>query len=149
MTLTTSPPAVPAAPTASPSLSQGHEHAEAPLDPEVALPASGFYAHIEPSPASLPAGVLTDQTGAPFDLGDATRGVDVALVYFGYTSCPDLWFEPGVYHVMLLELPEPLEVGSTISVTLQFEQAGEITVDAEIREFVEGEGGMGETDEGM
>jgi copper(I)-binding protein len=56
-------------------------------------------------------------------------------------------FEPGGYHVMLLELPEPLEVGSSISVTLEFEQAGEITVDAKIREFVDD--AMEEADEEM
>jgi copper(I)-binding protein len=55
-------------------------------------------------------------------------------------------FEPGGYHVMLMEIPEPLEPGSSIDVTLTFEQAGEIDVTAEIREFtgeMEGEdGGM-------
>jgi hypothetical protein len=52
-------------------------------------------------------------------------------------------FEPGGYHVMLEELTAPLEVGSTIGVTLTFEQAGEITVEAEVREFVEEDSGGG------
>jgi SCO1/SenC len=77
-------------PSVGPSGSLGHEHAEAPIDPDVALPASGFYARVEPSPATPPAGVLTDQADAPFDMADVTRGVDVGLVYFGYTNCPDL-----------------------------------------------------------
>ncbi|HEX6844173.1 MAG TPA: copper chaperone PCu(A)C [Actinomycetota bacterium] len=51
-------------------------------------------------------------------------------------------FEPGGYHVMLEELTEPLEVGSTISIVLTFEQAGDVSVDAEIRAFVEEDGGM-------
>jgi hypothetical protein len=55
-------------------------------------------------------------------------------------------FEPGGYHVMLMDIPEPLEVGSSIDVTLTFEGAGEMTVSAEIREFtgepMEDEGGM-------
>jgi copper(I)-binding protein len=55
-------------------------------------------------------------------------------------------FEPGGYHVMLMEIPEPLEVGSSIDVTLTFEGAGEVTVPAEIREFtgepMDGEGEM-------
>lgn len=88
-------------PSVGPSGSLGHEHAEAPIDPDIALPASGFYARVEPSPATLPAGVLTDQGGVPFDMTDVTRGVDV----------------------------------------------GEITVDAEIREFVDD--GMAEADEEM
>lgn len=33
-------------------------------------------------------------------------------------------FEPGGYHVMLLDLAEPLEVGTTFTLTLTFEQAG-------------------------
>jgi copper(I)-binding protein len=42
--------------------------------------------------------------------------------------------EPGGYHVMLIGLKEPLEVGSTIEITLTFEKAGERTVKAEVRE---------------
>jgi copper(I)-binding protein len=54
-------------------------------------------------------------------------------------------FEPGGYHVMLFDLTETLTVGETISLVLTFEEAGEIEVEAEIREFVEGEmeNGMG------
>jgi periplasmic copper chaperone A len=42
--------------------------------------------------------------------------------------------EPGGYHLMLLDLAEPLEAGETISITLTFEQAGEQVVEAEIRD---------------
>jgi copper(I)-binding protein len=42
-------------------------------------------------------------------------------------------FEPGGYHVMLMELAAPLEVGQTFPVTLTFENAGEITVTATVR----------------
>ncbi len=54
-------------------------------------------------------------------------------------------FEPGGYHVMLMEIPEALEVGSSIDVTLSFEGAGDVDVTAEIREFtgeMEGDGEM-------
>lgn len=51
-------------------------------------------------------------------------------------------FEPGGYHVMLEDMTEPLEVGSTITIVLTFEVAGEVTVEAEVRAFVEDEGGM-------
>jgi copper(I)-binding protein len=63
----------------------------------------------------------------------------------------EMSFEPGGYHVMLFELAEPLVEGDTISVTLAFEEAGEIEVDAEVRPFVEEEGGMdmGEDEGGM
>lgn len=53
----------------------------------------------------------------------------------------EMAFEPGGYHVMLFDLVEPLVEGDTISLTLTFEEAGEVQVDAEVRPFVE-DGGM-------
>lgn len=41
--------------------------------------------------------------------------------------------EPGGYHIMLLDLAEPLELGSTIELTLEFEEAGTVPVTAEVR----------------
>ena len=41
---------------------------------------------------------------------------------------------PGGYHVMLMELVEPLEVGSEIEITLELEVAGTVTVMAEVRD---------------
>lgn len=41
---------------------------------------------------------------------------------------------PGGYHVMLLDLAKPLVVGTTIELTLSFEQAGDIKVTAEVRD---------------
>lgn len=43
--------------------------------------------------------------------------------------------EPGGYHVMLLDLTEPLEPGNTIELTLVFERAGEVVVEAEVRDM--------------
>jgi copper(I)-binding protein len=57
----------------------------------------------------------------PVDRIDVPAGETVAL-------------EPGGYHVMLLDLAEPLVVGNTIDVTLSFEQFGEQVVTAEIRD---------------
>jgi hypothetical protein len=51
-------------------------------------------------------------------------------------------FEPGGYHVMLEDMAEPLEVGATVTITLTFEQAGDVTIDADVRAFVEDEDGM-------
>jgi copper(I)-binding protein len=42
--------------------------------------------------------------------------------------------EPGGYHIMLIDLVKPIEEGDTIPVTLTFENAGEIEVEAEARE---------------
>lgn len=38
--------------------------------------------------------------------------------------------KPGGYHVMLLELADPIEEGETIPVTLEFERAGTVKVEA-------------------
>jgi copper(I)-binding protein len=70
------------------------------------------------------------------------RQVDGVVIPAGETMA----FEPGGYHIMLLDLREPLVPGDTIRLSLTFEEAGEIEVDAEVREFVEGDmedgGGM-------
>jgi periplasmic copper chaperone A len=42
--------------------------------------------------------------------------------------------EPGGYHVMLLGLAEPLEVGQTFDATLVFENADPLTVTVEVRD---------------
>lgn len=42
--------------------------------------------------------------------------------------------EPGGYHVMLLDLPEPLEVGQTFDLVLSFASAEDITVEVEVRD---------------
>jgi len=42
-------------------------------------------------------------------------------------------FKPGGYHVMLLNLTRPLTVGEKVTLTLSFEKAGEIAVQAEVR----------------
>lgn len=41
---------------------------------------------------------------------------------------------PGGYHIMLLDLVKPLEVGDTFEVTLSLQIAGDRTVTAEVRE---------------
>lgn len=40
--------------------------------------------------------------------------------------------KPGGYHIMMMDLVKPLEVGTSIQVTLTFEKAGEITVDVPV-----------------
>jgi len=44
---------------------------------------------------------------------------------------------PGSYHVMLSQLARPLEVGNTISVTLQFARIGELAFDAIVLTYTE------------
>lgn len=40
--------------------------------------------------------------------------------------------EPGGLHLMLMQLERPLEEGATVPLTLVFERAGEVTVDAPV-----------------
>jgi hypothetical protein len=42
--------------------------------------------------------------------------------------------KPGGYHLMLIDLQRDLEVGDKFEVVLEFEMAGEQTVEAEVRE---------------
>ena len=41
--------------------------------------------------------------------------------------------EPGGFHIMLIDLTEPLVVGQKIDLTLTFRNAGEVKVTAEVR----------------
>ena len=41
--------------------------------------------------------------------------------------------KPGGYHIMLMDLAAPLEEGTTIEITLEFEKATSVTVSAEVR----------------
>lgn len=43
-------------------------------------------------------------------------------------------FEPGGYHVMLLDLTEPLEAGGEVELTLEFAEAGSTTLAVEVAE---------------
>ena len=42
--------------------------------------------------------------------------------------------KPGGYHIMLMELAKPLETGTTISITLKFENQGEKVVEFPVQE---------------
>jgi copper(I)-binding protein len=42
--------------------------------------------------------------------------------------------KPGGYHVMLMQVIEPLKTGSTISVTLTFAKAGDVVVEVPVQE---------------
>ena len=43
-------------------------------------------------------------------------------------------FKPGSLHLMLIRLKEDLRIGKTFPVTLIFEQAGEVTIQVEVKE---------------
>lgn len=50
---------------------------------------SGYRGAELATPLPMPDMVFTDTEGQPYHLADATRG-KVALVFFGYTHCPDI-----------------------------------------------------------
>ena len=50
------------------------------------------------------------------------------------TAGDTVTFEPGGYHVMLLDIAEPLEVGDEVEVTLDFAEADSVTITVEVAE---------------
>ncbi len=42
--------------------------------------------------------------------------------------------EPGGYHIMLMQLVEPLEAGQTYKLTLQFAESGDQEIEVEVRD---------------
>ncbi len=44
-----------------------------------------------------------------------------------------LELKPGGYHIMLMDLKAPISLGETVSLTLTFEKAGEVTIEAPVK----------------
>jgi hypothetical protein len=57
------------------------------------------------------------------------RALETAVVPAGRS----LSFEPGGDHLMVIGLKAPLKAGDTLSLTLIFERAGEITLEADVK----------------
>lgn len=57
--------------------------------PSPLLSPSGYSGAELETPVPMPDLVFTDTEGEPYHLAEATRG-KVALVFFGYTNCPDI-----------------------------------------------------------
>ncbi|MGF1506019.1 MAG: copper chaperone PCu(A)C [Chloroflexi bacterium] len=71
------------------------------------------------------------------DDGDMRHGEMMGMRQIPELTIPageTVTLEVGGYHVMLIGVQETLEMGETAEVTLIFENAGEITVEAEVRE---------------
>ena len=71
------------------------------------------------------------------EMGDDMSGGMMQMVPVDEIPVPageTVALEPGGYHIMLLDLAAPLEVGDTIEVTLTFETAGEMVLEAEVRD---------------
>lgn len=75
---------------------------------------------------------MDDSTDESMDMGAMTmREMTDGLPLQGGETVS---FEPGGYHIMLLDLVGPLEVGDEVEVTLDFEVADDTTVTAEVSE---------------
>lgn len=72
---------------------------------------------------------MSSETTAAMGGGQMTmRPVDGINVKAG----EPLELKPGGYHVMLMELAQPLKVGDSITLTLTFEQQGDIDIDVPV-----------------
>lgn len=87
--------------------------------------------------SEMPAGTdMTMNSGMPMGTDISTSGemtmrpVDRVEIAAG----TQVELMPGGYHVMLLDLAAPLELGSSFDIVLTFEKAGDVTVTAEVRE---------------
>ena len=71
------------------------------------------------------------------DMGDMDMGAMIMQELtdgLELTAGETVTFEPGGYHVMLLDLVEPLEVGDEVEVTLEFAETDSYTTTVEVAE---------------
>ena len=76
-----------------------------------------------------------EEAGEEGEMGDEMEGDVMRMVPQEFVDVPansTVNFEPGGLHVMLIDLKKDLNEGETLAVTLQFEGAGEITLQVPI-----------------
>lgn len=77
------------------------------------------------------------ESGEPMEMEPGDHGAMMGMRQIDELEIPageTIRLEPGGFHVMLLELKEPVETGQSIPLTLTFENAGEVEVDAVARD---------------
>jgi copper(I)-binding protein len=90
-------------------------------------------------PASVAGKVELHETRAAASMSSTTMGGAAPMMTMEPVSSiavpagETVKLQPGGYHIMLMELPAQLEVGSKFTVTLTFAHAGDRTVEAEVR----------------
>jgi periplasmic copper chaperone A len=94
--------------------------------------------------ASVPASVAgetqiheTTTSGDSMDDSMGGSGGMKGMKEVGQVDIPagqSVQFKPGGYHIMLMKLAKPITAGETVPVTLTFQKAGTINVDAVARE---------------
>lgn len=71
------------------------------------------------------------------DMDEGDMGGEMTMQQVNAIDLPadeTVTLEPGGYHIMLLDLVDPLETGQTFEVTLQFSTADDLTVEVEVME---------------
>ena len=66
---------------------------------------------------------MSDGTMSMSEVGEITIPADGTVA-----------LEPGSFHIMMMNLAAPLEIGQKFTVTLEFEKAGTMDVEVEVRE---------------
>ena len=93
---------------------------------DTSMPSSGMG-----TDTSMPMGNMGSDTSMSMGSGEMVmREVEAIEIPAGEM----VMLMPGGYHVMLIDLVAPLEIGQTFDVVLTFETAGDVTVNVEVRE---------------
>jgi copper(I)-binding protein len=79
--------------------------------------------------------VIDPMTTTTTPEGTATGGTYITVDHINVPGFADLTFIPGGNQLLLSGLVTQLSVGQTIPITLQFERAGAITIDAEVQPY--------------
>lgn len=90
-------------------------------------------------PDSLISARVDSSVAAMAQLHESMMGDDNMMMMEAVPTIPvpadgEVMLEPGGYHIMLMQLTEPLVAGSEITVTLTFESGTQMTVTAEVRD---------------
>ncbi len=83
-------------------------------------------------PADVP---MDDSMDESMDDGEMDMGAMVMqqIMALDFPAGETVSLEPGGYHVMLIDLAEPLAEGDTFNVTLDFAEADDLTVEVVVR----------------
>ena len=123
----------------------------APAAPEITV--TGQWARTSPMATDMGAAYMTIEASAFDELIGASVDMSVAMMTEVHETVTvdgsskmqeverievspgsPIEMKPGGYHVMLMGLAEPLVTGETITVTLKFSKAGDVTVDVPVQD---------------
>lgn len=107
------------------------------MDPNTVLSAAYFVIHNEGGETDKLMSAASEVAEA-VELHNVKMENDVMTMfqvpYIEVAADEHTTLKPGSYHVMLIGLKQDLKVGEHVSLTLNFEKAGSVTFEAEVRE---------------